>query len=38
MKKIFTTVFVATLATLPVWAENAEVQAINMPAEERIET
>ncbi len=38
MKKIFTTVFVATLATLPVWAENEEVQEINMPAEERIET
>jgi hypothetical protein len=38
MKKFFTTVFVATLATLPVWAENEEVQEINMPAEERIET
>ena len=38
MNKILTTVFVATLATLPMWAENEETQELNVPAEERIET
>lgn len=37
MKKILTTVFVATLATMPMWAENDETQELSMPAEERIE-
>ena len=38
MRKILSTVFVATLATLPMWAENEETQELNVPAEERIET
>ena len=38
MKKIVLTVFVASLATLPMWAENEETQELNVPAEERIET
>ena len=38
MKKILSTVFVVTLVTLPMWAENEETQEFNVPAEERIET
>ena len=37
MKKILSTVFVVTLVTLPMWAENEETQEFNVPAEERIE-
>ena len=37
MRKFLSTVFVATLATLPLWAENEETQEVTMPAEERIE-
>lgn len=37
MQKFLSTVFVATLATMPMWAENDEAQELTMPAEERIE-
>ena len=37
MKRFLSTVFVATLATMPMWAENDEAQELSMPAEERIE-
>ena len=37
MQKFLSTVFVATLATMPMWAENDETQELIMPAEERIE-
>ena len=37
MQKFLSTVFVATLATMPMWAENDETQELSMPAEERIE-
>ena len=37
MKKIFLTVVVASLATLPMWAEIDETQEINVPSEESIE-
>ena len=37
MKKFLSTVFVVTLVTLPIWAENEETQEFNVPAEERIE-
>ena len=37
MKRFLSTVFVATLATMPMWAENDETQELTMPAEERIE-
>ena len=37
MKKILSIVFVVTLVTLPMWAENEETQEFNVPAEERIE-
>jgi len=37
MNKFLSTVFVAAFATLPMWAENEEVQELEAPAEERIE-
>ena len=37
MQKFLSTVFVATLATMPMWAENDEAQELSVPAEERIE-
>ena len=37
MKRFLSTVFVATLATMPMWAENDEAQELSVPAEERIE-
>ena len=37
MKSFLSTVFVATLATMPMWAENDETQELSVPAEERIE-
>ncbi len=37
MQKFLSTVFVATLATMPMWAENDETQELSVPAEERIE-
>lgn len=38
MKKILSTVLLATFATLPLMAENDERQEVNTPAEERFET